>query len=107
MEAENTRGTRGRAPHKESAADKRRDGKIVAQDPLALDARAAAALLHVSRSHFFRLDSSGRLPRGFRLGRCRRWSRSELEAWLAAGAPSRERWEQACTPARVDEVRPC
>lgn len=60
---------------------------------LALSAEEVAEALGISRAHVFRLASSGRLPSSFRLGRAVRWDRATLEAWLAAGAPTRERWE--------------
>ena len=61
---------------------------------LALTAEEVAELLGISRAHVFRLQSSGRLPRPIRLGRAVRWPRITLEAWLAAGAPPRDRWEE-------------
>jgi len=60
---------------------------------LALSAEEVAEALGISRAHVFRLASSGRLPSSFRLGRAVRWDKATLEAWLAAGAPPRERWE--------------
>jgi predicted DNA-binding transcriptional regulator AlpA len=36
--------------------------------------------------------AAGRIPPGFRLGRARRWLRSEVDAWLQAGAPDAEAW---------------
>lgn len=60
---------------------------------LALSAEEVADALGISRAHVFRLASSGRLPSSFRLGRAVRWDRATIEAWLAAGAPPRERWE--------------
>ena len=60
---------------------------------LALTAEEIAGLLGISRAHLWRLNSSGRLPRPIRLGRAVRWNRTTIEAWLAAGAPPRDRWE--------------
>ncbi len=62
-------------------------------DAEALAAPEAAKLCGVSRSTWLKLQASGRVPRPVRLGRCVRWLRSELLAWLAAGCPSRERWD--------------
>lgn len=67
---------------------------------LALSAEEVAGMLGISRAHVFRLASSGRLPRSVRLGRAVRWDRKTLEAWLAAGAPPRDRWEQLQSDAR-------
>lgn len=58
-----------------------------------LSADQAAELLAISVRHLHKLNVSERLPRPLRLGRAVRWRRSELLAWLAAGAPSRARWE--------------
>jgi hypothetical protein len=35
----------------------------------------------------------GRIPPGFRLGRIRKWSRADIDAWLAADAPTAAEWE--------------
>ena len=60
---------------------------------LALPAADVARLLGISERHVWALNSSGRLPRPIRLGRAVRWPVDELRAWLAAGAPPRDRWE--------------
>jgi len=60
---------------------------------LAVNARQAAAMLNVSVRQLWRLNSTGRLPRPIRLGHCVRWRRAELEAFVQAGAPTREKWE--------------
>lgn len=62
--------------------------------PLLLDAAEAARLLGIGRSTFYRLDETGAVPRGVRLGRMRRWSSEELRAWIAAKCPPRSRWEE-------------
>ena len=62
--------------------------------PRAVDARAAAALCGVSRSHFLALygaDKVGPVP--FNLGRRVLWRVADLDAWLEAGCPPRDRWE--------------
>ncbi len=38
-------------------------------------------------------NALGRIPRGFKLGGTLFWLRSEIEAWLQAGAPPRVEWE--------------
>jgi len=60
---------------------------------IALSADEVAEALGISRAHVWKLASAGRLPRPVRLGRAVRWARKDLEEWLAAGAPSRDRWE--------------
>jgi len=61
--------------------------------PLALSVEAVAQLLDISPRHVWALHSSGRLgPLPVRFGRAVRWNRRELEEWLDAGAPTRDRW---------------
>ena len=62
--------------------------------PLMLTADEFAATLRISRAHFWRLESEGKLPAPVRLGRAVRWDRRVVEAWLDAGAPPRQQWEQ-------------
>ncbi len=61
---------------------------------MAVPASEVAKLLNVSERHIWAMTSSGRLPRPIRLGRRVLWSRAEIAAWLEAGAPTRDRWEQ-------------
>ena len=61
---------------------------------LAIPASEVAKLLNVSERHVWAMTSSGRLPRPIRLGRRVLWSRAEIAAWLEAGAPPRDRWDQ-------------
>ena len=60
--------------------------------PLAVDSFGAARLLGISESHWRILASAGRCPPGFRLGRRRLWAVAELSAWIAAGAPTADKW---------------
>jgi excisionase family DNA binding protein len=62
-------------------------------EPLVLTPEELAKALGISRAHLFRLHSRGLLPRPLRFGRSLRWDRSTVTQWLAAGAPSRDRWE--------------
>jgi len=62
--------------------------------PLLLGAEAAAAYVGVSRSEFYRLDLTGRVPQAVRFGKLKRWSRLELLRWVEAGCPPRDRWEK-------------
>ena len=57
-----------------------------------LDAKAAANMCGVSRSHFLSMHNSGRIPLPVRLGRAVRWDRRELDSWISAGCPSRNEW---------------
>lgn len=47
-----------------------------------LSLRELAAELHVSCQTLYDLRSQGRGPTGFRIGRCLRFRRSEIQAWL-------------------------
>ena len=62
-------------------------------EPSLLRAPEVAEKLGISRSHLYKLNSSGRLPRPVRLGGSVRWPADELAAWTAAGCPSRDKWE--------------
>ncbi len=53
--------------------------------PALLDVVAVALLLQCSKRHVHRLANSGQLPPPRRLGKLARWSRVELEKWIAGG----------------------
>lgn len=61
--------------------------------PLATDAVGAAAMFGLSRAMWFKLASTGRVPRPRRLGRRVLYDIAELRAWWGAGAPAREVWD--------------
>jgi excisionase family DNA binding protein len=52
-----------------------------------LDMDGLAGLLGVSHRHIRRLVESGKCPAPCRLGRCLRWARPTIEAWIAEGCP--------------------
>jgi excisionase family DNA binding protein len=52
-----------------------------------LDVRAVAAILNCSARTVYRLADGGLMPRPRKLGSLVRWSKSEIEAWIAAGCP--------------------
>ena len=60
---------------------------------LAFSAQQLADRLGVSLRHCRRLDSAGKLPKPVRLGRSVRWPVAEIENWMDAGAPDRQRWQ--------------
>ncbi len=47
-----------------------------------------AGLLGVSARHVRRLTDAGKCPPPVRLGKCCRWSRRTVEAWIADGCPN-------------------
>lgn len=57
--------------------------------PLVIESDELAALLGVARSTLFRLKGEGRLPPPLDLGdtRALRWSRRQVENWVACGCP--------------------
>jgi predicted DNA-binding transcriptional regulator AlpA len=69
------------------------DDTADAVDPLLLPDVDTAALLRISRAHLHRLRSAGMLPAPVRLGRAVRWRRSDIEAWILMGCPSRSEFE--------------
>ena len=62
-------------------------------DRLALTSADLAEQLGISQRHLHTLNKAGKVPKPFRLGISVRWARSEIEEWLAAGAPDRTAWE--------------
>jgi len=71
----------------------------VGRDRLLLSARELGRLLGVSRSTVWSWHSGGKIPLPLKIGGVTRWRRTEIEQWLQAGAPPREKWVQ------VREVR--
>lgn len=65
-----------------------------AAQPLAVGDTDAAHRLGIGRTLFRRLVNSGRAPAGIRLGGRAVWIVSELNEWLAAGAPGFDQWER-------------
>ena len=60
---------------------------------IAIDAKRLGELLGLSVRTIRRLDCSGKLPRPVRIGGAVRWLVADIEAWVEAGCPDRERWE--------------
>ena len=66
---------------------------MMTESCLLLSAADAAHAVGVSRSGFWKLHASGRVPAPVRLGRRVLWRRHDLELWVAGGCPSRDRFE--------------
>lgn len=62
-------------------------------DALVVRAKELARLLNVSLVSIRRMDSAGKLPKPIKLGGCVVWRIDEIQDWLAAGSPTREKWE--------------
>ena len=67
---------------------------IVAVQPISVKARAAAAMIGVSYATLRRMIATPRFgPRARRLtGKSHVYIVAEIDAWLWAGAPPRDRW---------------
>jgi predicted DNA-binding transcriptional regulator AlpA len=71
-----------------------RHGPPAALPAFLIDSREAARLCGIGKSLFYWLLATERFgPKPLRLGRAVRFSRIEIEQWIAAGAPPRARWE--------------
>ena len=68
--------------------------------PLLIPDVQAAALAGVSRAHWQRLRSAGKLPPSIKLGRKVLWRRLEIEEWIAAGCPDAKVWSAMQAAAR-------
>jgi len=64
-------------------------------EPLVVTGPEAARICRVSERTWRSMNAAGRCPRPIHIGRRRLWVVAELRAWVAAGAPARERWEAA------------
>lgn len=64
-------------------------------DSVLLTAREAWELCKLSKPTWYRYKATGRLPRPVKVGggRCYRWWRAELLAWLKSGCPVLEKWD--------------
>lgn len=64
-------------------------------EPLLVGAGAAARLCGISTKYWHILDTTGKVPLPVQaFGRRRLWSVRELDLWIQAGCPSRERWQK-------------
>jgi predicted DNA-binding transcriptional regulator AlpA len=55
--------------------------------PLLIDAKAACALLCMGERRLWVLSNCGAIP-SFKIGKSRRYSPDELQAWIRAGCPT-------------------
>jgi len=67
---------------------------VAAIEPLLVNLETAAALCAQSRASWYRRLSAGLAPRPVYMGRKPYWVREELVAWVRAGCPPRDKWEQ-------------
>jgi excisionase family DNA binding protein len=59
---------------------------------LLLTAGQLAELLNIGKSTIWRLHAAGKIPMPVQIGRATRWRTEEVQAWVSAGCPSRDRW---------------
>jgi len=53
--------------------------------PALMNLEITAAMFGISTRHMKRLVKKGEFPSPVRLGRCVRWSRKDIEEWIAGG----------------------
>ena len=61
---------------------------------LLLSASELGALLGVNKSTVWSWHSSGKIPLPVRIGGTTRWRAEEIQGWVKAGCPARQRWQQ-------------
>jgi predicted DNA-binding transcriptional regulator AlpA len=61
---------------------------------LLITAQEGAAMIGVSLRQWWRLFSSGKIPRAVIIGQSKRWRPHELRRWVDAGCPERSVWDQ-------------
>jgi len=65
----------------------------IEEKPLLLSANQAALLLGIGKSLLWAMNSAGKIPMPVKLGRRTLWRREELQEWVSAGCPSRDKWQ--------------
>lgn len=70
------------------------ESAAVDDKPLLLSAATAAALVGKSVRTWRTWHAAGLIPAPIRIGRSLLWRPDELHAWVAAGCPPRDEWEQ-------------
>lgn len=63
-------------------------------EPLLLSPTQVGQLLGISRSKCFEMISAGQLPPSYKIGRARKFKRSDLEKWLELGMPNIDKFQQ-------------
>lgn len=71
-----------------SAADANQSPLVPYSLAALMDAEDVGVFCKCSARHVNRMADAGRMPAPIRLGSLVRWSRTEIEAWIAAGCPS-------------------
>lgn len=69
--------------------------KTATTAPAFLDAVEVADLFKCSTRHIYRLLDAGRFLPPTKLGALNRWSRDQVDRWIAAGCPDPASWLEA------------
>ena len=69
--------------------------QLLARIALVLTVSDLSEMLRTSDRTVHRLNSSGKIPKPYRLGGQLRWDRAEIEAWVKAGMPDRKTWSRS------------
>ena len=69
------------------------DSTIQQPEQLAVDVRQMSKMVPFSVRTLRRMDSGGRLPRGFKVGVRKLWRVSDLRLWCAWEFPERQEFE--------------
>lgn len=64
------------------------------ESTLLLSAHEMMRLLDIARSTLYLWDQEGRIPRPVKIGSRVYWRRDEMNQWVAAGCPPREKWQE-------------
>jgi hypothetical protein len=65
----------------------------MASELIGLDARGVSKIFPFSIRTWRRMDSSGKCPRGYRVGQKKIWNYSTLKMWAELGYPTRADFE--------------
>jgi predicted DNA-binding transcriptional regulator AlpA len=76
------------------------------EGPLLIPDTAAAGLSGVSRAHWQRLRTAGKVPPSIKLGRKVLWRKAEVIGWIQAGCPDGRTWAamQAAAARRMGRI---
>jgi excisionase family DNA binding protein len=66
---------------------------VTSIQPVLLNFDGLAQKLDVKKSTLYELHRCGKLPRGVKIGKHRRFNPNEIDKWIEAGCPGRRKWE--------------
>ncbi len=74
-------------------------------EPLMVRADQAAALCGISRTKWYELQSSGRIPRRIKLGEVSLWRVEDLRLWVREACPTVDRFEHIMKDNKISPPR--